>query len=89
VSDAELVVSRDLARIRWKCRRGMREMDILMVRFLDRGYTELDNAGQQAFNRLLDAPDQDILHWLWSDSLPVDPELAQLITHMRPIVMTP
>jgi len=67
----------------------MREMDILMTRFLDRGYAQMDVAGQQAFERLLDAPDQDILEWLWSDSLPDDAELAQLIVHMRPIVGTP
>ncbi len=77
------------ARLRWKCRRGMREMDILMTRFLERGYTLMDSSGQQAFERLLDEPDQDILAWLWSDSLPEDPQLAELIVHMRPIVGTP
>ena len=67
----------------------MREMDILMTRFLDRGYAQLDDAGQKAFERLLDIPDQDILQWLWSDSLPDDAELAKLIVHMRPIVEAP
>ena len=60
-----------------------------MTRFLERGYVQLDAPGQQAFSRLLDAADQDILAWLWSDSLPDDPELAQLIVHMRPIVTQP
>ena len=78
-----------IARLRWKCRRGMREMDILMTRFLDRGYAQLDDAGQKSFERLLDIPDQDILQWLWSDSLPDDAELAKLIVHMRPIVEAP
>ena len=67
----------------------MREMDILMTRFLERGYSQMDNAGQQAFDRLLDAPDQDILEWICNDTLPDDPELAQLIVRMRPIVNTP
>ena len=82
-------MTKEFARLRWKCRRGMREMDILMTRFLERGYAQLDELGQQAFERLLDAPDQDILVWLWSDALPDDPELAQLIVRMRPIVCTP
>ena len=67
----------------------MREMDILMTRFLERGYSHLDIAGQQTFDRLLDEPDQDILVWLWNDVLPDDQDLAQLIVHMRPIVNTP
>ena len=67
----------------------MREMDILMTRFLERGYAQLDTAGQQTFDRLLDEPDQDILEWLWNDVLPDDQDLAQLIVHMRPIVNTP
>ena len=82
-------MTKEFARLRWKCRRGMREMDILMTRFLERGYAQMDELGQQAFERLLDAPDQDILVWLWSDVLPDDPELARLIVRMRPIVCTP
>lgn len=64
-------------------------MDILMTRFLERGFAQLDSGGQQAFDRLLDEPDQDILEWLWSDVLPHDQELAQLIVRMRSIVNTP
>ena len=60
-----------------------------MTRFLERGYQQLDDSGQRAFVRLLDAPDQDILAWLWSTALPDDVELARLIVHMRPIVGTP
>ena len=82
-------MDRKLDRLRWKCRRGMREMDILMTRFLDRGYAQLDASGQQAFEDLLDAPDQDILAWLCSDALPDEPQLARLIEQMRPIVGTP
>lgn len=63
-------------------------MDILMTRFLERGFAQLDVDGQQAFDRLLDEPDQDILEWLWNDVLPDDQDLAQLIVRMRPIVNT-
>ncbi len=77
------------SRLRWKCRRGMREMDILMGRFLDRGYDGLDEAGRAAFERLLDLPDQDILQWLWSGDDPADPQLADLMRQMRRVVHTP
>lgn len=79
----------EFARLQWKCRRGMREMDILMARFLQRGYHNLDEHGIQMFDRLLDCPDQDLLHWLCSDALPEDAQLSGLIQTMRPIVSRP
>ena len=76
-------------RVRWKCRRGMREMDILLTRFLDRGYDALDDAGRATFDRLLDMPDQDIFDWLSGGAVPDDAALASLITHMRTLVQGP
>jgi antitoxin CptB len=75
-------------RLVWKCRRGMREMDILLERFVERGYEQLDVGGRDAFERLLDLPDQDILGWLWGTETPADPALAALIDHMRSVVQT-
>ena len=34
----------ELARLRWKCRRGMLELDLLLRDFLDSGYQDLDDA---------------------------------------------
>jgi antitoxin CptB len=67
----------------------MREMDILMTRFLQRGYADLSSSDRQVFDRLLDCADQDILHWLSSDAQPDDPQLSTLIDVMRPIVSKP
>jgi len=52
-------------RLRWRCRRGMREMDLLLNDFLDRAYADLDGAGQALFARLLELPDPH-LHALLS-----------------------
>jgi len=76
----------------WKCRRGMREMDILLERFLARGYDTLDAPQQRAFERLLDLPDQDILTWLWDEAEPAglgDETLEGVIRHMRRVVRCP
>jgi antitoxin CptB len=45
-------------------RRGFREIDLIMGGFADRRLLELDEAGLDAFERLLDAPDQDVYLWI-------------------------
>lgn len=77
------------ARVLWKCRRGMREMDILLARFLERGYDALDADGRADFDRLLDLPDQDLLLWLSGIGLPDEAGLAQLVRQMRGVVVGP
>ncbi|HEY5993198.1 MAG TPA: succinate dehydrogenase assembly factor 2 [Gallionellaceae bacterium] len=46
-----------LDRIRWRCRRGLLELDIVLGRFVERHYAGLDQAGRAAFDALLDMPD--------------------------------
>lgn len=77
------------SRLKWKCRRGMREMDILLGRFLDRGYPDLDAAGRDTFERLLELPDQDLLAWLSGNGLPKEAQLKALIEQIRQVVHAP
>ena len=48
-------------RIRWRCRRGLLELDIVLQRFLERRFDGLDAEGKARFNELLDEPDNDLL----------------------------
>ncbi|HHQ14919.1 MAG TPA: succinate dehydrogenase assembly factor 2 family protein [Chromatiales bacterium] len=48
-------------RLRWHCRRGMRELDVLLMGYLDRHYAHVPEAEQQAFERLLGLQDPEIL----------------------------
>ena len=47
-------------RMRWRCRRGLLELDIVLTRFVDSHYLQLDEAGRQAFAGLLELPDQTL-----------------------------
>jgi antitoxin CptB len=47
----------EMARLRWRCRRGLLELDIVLGRFVERGYAVLDEAQKIEFNVLLDLPD--------------------------------
>ena len=44
-------------RLRWRCRRGMKELDILLTRYLDERYETAPAAEQDAFRRLLEIQD--------------------------------
>lgn len=45
-----------LARIRWRCRRGLLELDIVLEHFIGR-YANLDTQQKMIFDELLDLPD--------------------------------
>ncbi|SDH80592.1 MULTISPECIES: succinate dehydrogenase assembly factor 2 [unclassified Nitrosomonas] len=47
-------------RLRWRCRRGLLELDILLQRFLDKHYAQLDEVQLKTFETLLSLPDNDL-----------------------------
>jgi len=51
---------KNLERVRWRSRRGLLELDIVLGRFIEKGYAQLDEAGQRAFEELLDTPDNPL-----------------------------
>ena len=48
-------------RIRWRCRRGLLELDLVLQRFLEHRFDRLDAEQRQRFDELLDEPDNDLL----------------------------
>lgn len=70
-------------RMLWRCRRGIRELDLVFGRFLARGCDDLSPAYLLAFERLLDENDLDIYDWLMGRSAPPTAELAQLIADLK------
>ena len=49
-----------LKRVRWRARRGLLELDIVLGRFIEAHYAQLDEAGRHAFEALLDMPDNPL-----------------------------
>jgi antitoxin CptB len=73
----------ELARLRWRCRRGMLELDLLFRDFLDHAYPQLDAAERKAFDHLLDYPDAVLLEWLMGRIRPTDTDVIQLVDKIR------
>ena len=53
-------IEEESRRLRWRCRRGLLELDIVLQGFIDHGYVALSEAQLQAFDGLLDMPDNDL-----------------------------
>jgi len=68
-----------LSRLRWRCRRGMRELDLLLEQFLMQGHDTLDLAGQALFERLLDVEDDLLYAWFYQGVVPDDDDLHWLV----------
>ncbi len=47
----------ELGRLRWRCRRGMKELDVLLARYMDQRFCAASKAEQEAFRRLLESED--------------------------------
>ena len=49
-----------LERVRWRCRRGLLELDIVLGRFVQQRYATMDNEQRIVFDELLDLPDTEL-----------------------------
>jgi antitoxin CptB len=70
-------------KLRWKCRRGVRELDILLTGFLQFHYDGLSLKERADFERLLDTQDPVIMEWLYGYKQAPDEEMAQLLGKIR------
>jgi len=73
----------DLRRLQWKCRRGMLELDNLLMPFIELGYNELTAQEKRTFDQLLGCSDQVLLTWLLGSKPPEKPEFANVIEKIR------
>ena len=71
------------ARLRWQCRRGMLELDVLLQSYLDRRYASADANEQDAFRTLLALSDQELFDYFFGALAPLDTQLRNVIEHIR------
>ena len=71
-----------LARLRWRCRRGMLENDLILERFLARRGDDLTEDEVAALDRLLDLPDGDLWDVL-CERAPAPPDVQPLLLDLR------
>ncbi|MFT6470529.1 MAG: antitoxin CptB [Neptuniibacter pectenicola] len=69
----------DIRRLRWQSRRGMLELDVLFVPFVEEGFADLDQDDQDRFVKLLACEDQDLFVWLMEREVPEDEDLQRIV----------
>jgi antitoxin CptB len=69
--------------VRWRSRRGLLELDVVLKEFLDQRYATLTSAEQEAFEKLLTTPDETLLAYVLGHQNPPEKELMQLVSKIR------
>ena len=70
---------REWDRLRWQCRRGMLELDVILLPFVDEDLARLDERWQSRFARLLESSDLQLFRWLLRGESSDDAELHEVI----------
>tara|TARA_B110000014_G_scaffold257906_1_gene243192 strand:- start:2574 stop:2831 length:258 start_codon:yes stop_codon:yes gene_type:complete len=59
-------MTKDNNEIKWQCRRGLWELDIMLAPFAEYDYPALSSKHKQDFRDLISHEDVDLLNWLVS-----------------------
>jgi antitoxin CptB len=74
---------RGLARLRWRCRRGVLENDLILARFLDARGATMEADEVAALDRLLDLADDELWDLLAGRADPEDAMLRPIVAALR------
>jgi len=71
------------AKLKWRCRRGTKELDYLLESYLDRNYKDSSKEDQLLFVELLSLQDTQLIFFLLGDQLPESKGLAKIVKKIR------
>ena len=69
----------EIRKLRWRCRRGMRELDQLLERWLDTQWRQSSMQDRETFLQLLDTEDDRLWRWFLGHEAPEDAALRRLV----------
>jgi len=72
-----------MARLRWRCRRGMKELDLVLVRYLEQEYPAASPDDRAAFARILELQDPELFGYLVGRDSPSDAGLRHVLARIR------
>ena len=74
---------REISRLRWQCRRGMKELDVAMSAYLEKFYPAANAEDQAAFQRLIDTQDPVLMDMLMEKIPAPDEQMARVLQTIR------
>ena len=66
-------------RLRWACRRGMLELDLILGHFVEGPFELLEESDKLRFEALLECEDQNLFLWLMKRGQPDSPDLQRIV----------
>ena len=76
-------VDRTRERIRWRCRRGLLELDLVLKAFLEKHFEKLDDAGLEAFGHLLTRADPELFDLVMGRGETTNAREREILTLIR------
>lgn len=73
----------DINRLFWGSRRGMLELDLVLMPFLENVYPSLEQSDKERYWLLLEEQDQDLFAWFMRREDPANPELQRIVDIIR------
>ncbi len=73
----------EIPKLRWRCRRGMKELDLVLTRYLDYCYPTAPEAERAAFRQVLEMQDPEILAYLTGRATAPGEALAHVVEKIR------
>lgn len=71
--------AKEKAKLKWACRRGMLELDVLFMPFVDEAWEQLSEDNKQIFERLLTCQDPELFAWFMGHEECEDSELRSMV----------
>ena len=76
-------MDQEARRLLWRCRRGMKELDVLLERYVRSRLSEASSEERQTLTRLLELPDPLLSDYLFGHAAAPDPRIAGLVAVIR------
>lgn len=69
----------EINKLRWRCRRGAKELDLILGEFITHHYAALNAAERRNFARLLTCSDPQLLSYFYGGVIPAEPDIASIV----------
>ncbi|MBD9361173.1 FAD assembly factor SdhE [Methylomonas fluvii] len=76
-------MNENINKLRWRCRRGTLELDLMLIRYLENRYLSADTTEQQTFLQMLELEDTELMRYLMGEQLPSEQSMKSLVLVIR------
>jgi antitoxin CptB len=84
-----MLSDQDFNRIYWASRRGMLELDLVLMPFVEKRLRELDADRQQQYINLLESEDTELFAWFLQRERPANPALTGIVDEILAFTQRP